>query len=308
MSNYSVDPTAVQANMADADKELPGRSSDKDAWIKLDEGAHEFRVIPAADGTWFRKQVSHRMLKHPKGFNCMPTSLGYVFGVASVLSMAIERDKVKRTDGELYEKYGCPLDQLRINLYDQGQDDEAKKYFPKDQYIVNVIHISGPGADPERIKLYSLNEARFTTLRETFAANPAVFNTLGGQNFRITAKGPRTLARRYGAIIFVPASNIVVPEGVTPYDLDEAVAKGIRGFDELVNLVATNNEKFPLVTRLGPELTAYYHRDGGQTQGATPDPVVDSNPVGFGDGNVGYPGPSQSGPGDLGLTDDDIPF
>lgn len=265
--NYNVDPTATQALLADADKELPGSGSkNKDLWVKLDEGTHEFRVIPCADGTWFRKQVSHRMLKHPKGFNVMPTSLRYVFGVESILKLAIDAGKITRQDGELYERYGCPLDQLRINLYEQEQDDEAKKFFPREQYIVNVIHVDGPGADLETIKMYSLNQKRFDTLRATVDANPGVFNTTGGQNFRIEAKGPRNFERRYGPIIFVPATDITIPEGQEPNDLDAAVAKGIRGFDELVALVATNQDKYPLVTRLGAELAGYFAEQNSQGQ------------------------------------------
>lgn len=260
MSFYKVDPKKMKQLAEDAKPQSGG--NDFGEWLKLNAGDTTLRICPpwSKEGTPYRKLVSHNgPFKAPfvtgEGKRVAPLCFRYLFGNDHLAELALDAGKVGPDDSKLFAEFGCPLCVLPQTLNKAGAKDDANQHWPRTQYIWNVIN----RADGKLYK-WSCSKKLATPIEATFKLYDQLFDPTEGRDFTVHATGEGS-KRRYDPPVFMPFNSDLGFEGKLN-DLDDVMLIGIRSFDALIELAATNNTSFPITDRLTEGMIEYAEAKG----------------------------------------------
>jgi hypothetical protein len=227
-----VNPEALQKAFASE----PKGSSDKANWLKLPTGTATLRICPpfADDGIPWRRNVNFQNLKNSEGKDIMPTSFDFIFGnrtLATYLCKTVK--KLTQVDFDLWKKHGDPMRKLAEAVQATGRkDDKAKGLWPRTTYLFNILN-----RQDGKVYKWSQSKKTFEAVELNFLVNPNIFDANAGHDFMITASGDGK-ARRYTTPVFVSQPSPLNYDGEL-FNLDEAVAKGVRTYHEVLESMAS---------------------------------------------------------------------
>lgn len=252
---YTVDPKAM-AELAESVKKTGG-SGGGGEWLKMKAEDYDLRVLPP----WSDQGLTHRVIRNHNGpftspfktedgYRVAPLCLRFLFSQEDLSKICYEAEKITVRDYDLFQEYGCPMDKLPEYYMSQDDRDSASPHWPRIQYLWNVLN-RGDG----KVYKYSSSQKVFTAINTQYKLDPDLFSPTEGRDFLITATGENE-TRRYSTPAFYPKPR-AIPDGLKLYDLDAAMLKGVRTFDEIMWLVVNNNTNIPLEHRLTPALIGY---------------------------------------------------
>lgn len=247
--------------MQDLDDEAGAFESGPSEWLKMIEpGNYALRIAPAwsAEGKPARKLVNHqdpfnKPIKDGED-RVAPLCFNYLFSNEHIAKILIGLEKITQTDYERWKQYGCPLCILPKKLRDKGVDRrEVGPYWPRTQFVFNVVLLDGPEDNAEetgRLYKWSVSKTIFDTIKTAYAMDKDLFNPETGRNLVIEAKNTKGASRRYGAPQFsADRTPIALSQGL--YDLDTVLAKGVKNFAYMGELLKTNRTDFSQTDRMG---------------------------------------------------------
>lgn len=257
MSNYYTVDASAMAALADSVKK-PAGGGGTGEWLKMQEGSYDLRIMPpwSDQGTVFRAIRNHngpftKPYKNAEGYRKAPMCFKFIFSQEDISSILAERDVLTPDDFALYKEHGCPCCKIPEGLMAKGLKDEANDWWPRTQYLWNVLDvISG------KVFKWSTSKRIQETIETQYALNPNLFDPVKGRSFMIKATGEGK-NRRYSTPAFYPEDS-ALPEGLTVYDLDAAMIKGVQTFNDMLSMVVNNHtQEFSLEERLTPGLISY---------------------------------------------------
>jgi len=237
-------------------------NDDRVNWLKMNApGDYVIRIMPpwSEEGSPGRKLLSHSepfgrslILKfttddgEKKEINVAPLCLDYVFNNPVIRDICFEKEALTSKDEKLFKVYGCPLDILPRQLKKAGDYDKKVHagYWGRTQILFNVMLVSGPLANDEPVgKIYkwSCSRKRYEDM-QGYMSRTNIFKPTSDKDLLITAKGPKDKSRRYSSPQFVDGdklSRLVKDVDELP-NLDEDMIRGVRTFEEMVELLKTN--------------------------------------------------------------------
>lgn len=252
---YTVDPKAM-ATLAEQAKKTGGGGGGGE-WLKMKAEDYNLRVCPP----WSEQGFTSRMIRNHNGpftspfktedgYRCAPLCLKFLFSQDDISQICFDAEKITTKDYELFKEYGCPMCKLPEHYMSEDDRDAASPHWARLQYMWNVLN-----RGDMRVYKYSSSQKVFKTIDTQYKLDPDLFSATEGRDFLITATGENK-ERRYSTPAFHPKPS-AIPDGLKLYDLDKAMLKGVRGFDEIMWLVVNNNLNVPIEERLTPALIQY---------------------------------------------------
>lgn len=251
-----------------------GSSNQASEWLSMKPaGDYTVRIAPpwSEEGTPARKLVLHQDPfgsnliyrwtnedGEEKEWNVSPLCLDYVFANENIARILVDQKRLSSSDYEKHQDYGCPLCILARNLQRSGQYDRKvhAAYWGRSRYIFNVQVIDTPdGADEKVGELYKwgCSTTAFEDVEGSFARDPLLFDPVKGRNLVIEAKFEKSAKRRYN-LEFLPDRTPFTFSGEL-HDLDDAMAKGVKTFDQMVSMLEYNRTEFAKDLRFGDLLS-----------------------------------------------------
>lgn len=246
---------------------------DRVKWLKMNApGDYVIRLMPpwSAEGTPGRKLLSHSepfgrslVLTYTdsdgeiKKLNVAPLCLDYVFNNDVIKDICFEKEALTAKDEKLFKVYGCPLDILPRQLKKAGDYDKKVHagYWGRTQILFNVMLVAGPPANDEvvgKIYKWSCSRTRYEDM-QGYMSRTNIFKPTSDKDLFISAKGPKDKTRRYSSPQFVDGVTLstLVGEIDELPNLDEDMLKGVRTFEEMVELLKTNRMDWPDPQKFG---------------------------------------------------------
>lgn len=257
MAFGKINSEAYQKFYQQEQENAPGDSKN---WLKLSVGTYTLRITPPwnEEGLPFRKRVNHNDYVNPDGRRCSPLCLDYVFSTPGTAQYLVQKNLLSRKDYDSWSKHKCPMCQLATAIKALGRKDPvAYNLFPKTAYMWNVINRGQRTEEFPGGRLFKWNTSKkfFDAVQAQFGVYPDLFDELKGFDFMLTATG-ENMQRRYSAPTFIPSPSALNYDG-EPYDLNDALAVGVKTFMEILECMAVTPAVAPLLLQAGIDVKQF---------------------------------------------------
>lgn len=229
----------------------PKPSNLESSWIKLQAGTYDMRLCP----TWDENRVApYLMVEQHHGFTDSenkkrsPICLGQIMASQELATKMKSLEVITKKDFDLVNKHGCPFCLIANKLISgKFPKDDISKFQVKASYWWNVVvRPRGKdriynGIETNKPLMWSRSRQFFDQVRNNLNIYPDLFDEKKGNDFQITATGDG-LNRRYTSPIFYPDKRpLNLGKGTSINDLYQAMAYGVKSFEQCVELIASNH-------------------------------------------------------------------
>jgi len=241
-------------------------SSSSKIWLKLEIGTHHLRLGPpwSEEGLPFRATEQHHGFMYD-GRKVAPVCLDFIF---------LDKDRVKRLfqagilgkdDMAKVSEHGCPMCNIatalvKLKKKSDKDDKDFQKFARKKAYMFNVV-VRDPKNKERHNQPFAWSKSQtfydqvIAVMESGNKAFSDLFDAKKGNDFSISRSG-EGLNTTYSAPIFYSEKTpLNLAKGSKLHDLDEALASGVRTFDEIVEICRTNHTT--VVKRSGIDLNDY---------------------------------------------------
>lgn len=212
----------------------------------------------------FLRVEQHQMFEDSQGKNRMPICLDFVMLDKRIVNYLAEKGKLTKEDFGKIRELGCPMCEVANRLQNKkasNEDKDYQKFASKTNYFWNVVQrFDKPEGDEDKkpsnkCYMWSTSAKIFNDVKGQVQARPLAFDPKKGSDFTINVTGEK-LQRRYTGIAFYDEKTpLGLAKGEKIHNLDDALAYGVRTFDEIVDMVRRNHST--LVKKSGINLNDY---------------------------------------------------